>query len=162
MAGGGSSPHTRGPPRQKSIYRNNLRIIPAYAGSTPGGCTCLPETRDHPRIRGVHRGALFSLFLIAGSSPHTRGPLRAIEVATGGHRIIPAYAGSTLAPSRFHSPSQDHPRIRGVHSSIMDCKKCPAGSSPHTRGPLRWQKPFLLPSRIIPAYAGSTRRHGDG
>ena len=133
-------------------------IIPAYAGSTtpstsapPSASGSSPHTRgalgehferadkveDHPRIRGEHL-ALAALFPQAG-------------------RIIPAYAGSTPAafasataasgssPHTRGAPTdwtpapedtEDHPRIRGEHSSMDACASFAVG--------------------IIPAYAGST------
>ena len=154
----GSSPHTRGAragmgcsrlatgdhPRIRGehasagmVELNNIGIIPAYAGSTHSGtswyetwkgssphtrgarCKILRQERwlrDHPRIRGEHR--------VSYSPDYSE------------RRIIPAYAGSTLAglsctmPSEGSSPhtrgaqyadnnvtgyQEDHPRIRGEH-----------------------------------------------
>ena len=92
----GSSPHTRGAPYKLMKLDFSRGIIPAYAGSTrrSGISSCSP--RDHPRIRGEHteRGRHLRGFL--GSSPHTRGAPHSIPTERGRHRIIPAYAGSTL------------------------------------------------------------------
>ena len=52
-----------------------VRIIPAYAGSTPAHRRVRLPGRDHPRIRGEH------------IADHV--------VPLIGKRIIPAYAGST-------------------------------------------------------------------
>ena len=71
-----------------------------------------------------------------GSSPHTRGARSASPPAGSAPRIIPAYAGSTVAEIPGKIVKADHPRIRGEHR--------PWGR----RRPGRW--------RIIPAYAGST------
>ena len=136
----GSSPHTRGALRAEPSRRPDVRIIPAYAGSTQRRIPLPRGLRDHPRIRGEHghdethfRGDL-------GSSPHTRGahllqPLRACD-----HGIIPAYAGSTGPPTPVNSASRDHPRIRGEHVVL--------------------QSGALVELGIIPAYAGSTRSVG--
>ena len=52
--------------------------------------------------------------------------------------IIPAYAGSTEGAEAVRAGEPDHPRIRGEHSG---------------------QSMTLRPEyRIIPAYAGSTRK----
>ena len=73
------------------------RIIPAYAGSTPGPrCSGAPAP-DHPRIRGEHIVTLADVMSIL--------------------RIIPAYAGSTRARRRRCVAARDHPRIRGEHST---------------------------------------------
>ena len=50
----GSSPHTRGAPLRRRPARHRRRIIPAYAGSTPGRRGRRPSGWDHPRIRGEH------------------------------------------------------------------------------------------------------------
>ena len=52
--GRGSSPHTRGAPLLRQAADQELRIIPAYAGSTGPGVFDPPRGRDHPRIRGEH------------------------------------------------------------------------------------------------------------
>ena len=72
----GSSPHTRGalPRDQAGLFE--ARIIPAYAGSTPGGFP--------------------ALWISDGSSPHTRGAREPAPHRDARVRIIPAYAGSTL------------------------------------------------------------------
>ena len=91
----GSSPHTRGA-RFPFFARGAFpRIIPAYAGSTPGRRWCGPPQTDHPRIRGEHSSAPGCGTDPWGSSPHTRGAqvARVLAVVYGG--IIPAYAGST-------------------------------------------------------------------
>ena len=72
----------------------------------------------------------------AGSSPHTRGAHLVGRSPSQNHRIIPAYAGSTIR----------HP-LRGL---------CRSGSSPHTRGARRRRPDPDEHWRIIPAYAGST------
>ena len=50
----GSSPHTRGALRAEPSWRPDVRIIPAYAGSTGGKLTISCLRQDHPRIRGEH------------------------------------------------------------------------------------------------------------
>ncbi len=50
----GSSPHTRGARKHPIFHHAAVRLIPAYAGSTPWWlepCGSLPA---HPRIRGEH------------------------------------------------------------------------------------------------------------
>ena len=49
-------------------------------------------------------------------------------------RIIPAYAGCTLAGVAGDCAWSDHPRLRGVHDFPGPCAPPPAGSSPLTRG----------------------------
>ena len=73
-----------------------------------------------------------------------------------GGGIIPAYAGSTDAGVEVLGGAQDHPRIRGEHSTIRVSGGSPRGSSPHTRGARHHLHGVGDRSRIIPAYAGST------
>ena len=133
-----------------------MRIIPAYAGSTIHQPFIFRPVEDHPRIRGVHKDIIYPAIQPIGSSPHTRGPLRILHRCIIVHRIIPAYAGSTTDVIASGSRSEDHPRIRGVHSMRVFSSYILVGSSPHTRGPLLQRLCFRPLTRIIPAYAGST------
>ena len=131
-------------------------IIPAYAGSTPGTTSANSNPADHPRIRGEHCCRLLAAPTACGSSPHTRGARPCGTLSPLPHRIIPAYAGSTVMQAPSGGRGQDHPRIRGEHKDPGARIAFFEGSSPHTRGaPLRLQQDQVL-SRIIPAYAGST------
>ena len=134
--GRGSSPHTRGAPLGDRDCRREDGIIPAYAGSTKIAQKGKGMAADHPRIRGEHTLHPQWVTDLAGSSPHTRGaPGMAVADATA-WRIIPAYAGSTVAWDVEAYWYTDHPRIRGEH---------PSGGRERTEC-----------IRIIPAYAGST------
>ena len=154
----GSSPHTRGAHFALLFEVDGDGIIPAYAGSTQTGYAVALPRRDHPRIRGEHVSSTHVPPQWAGSSPHTRGAPILILRRRGFDRIIPAYAGSTLAEVVGGHSDGDHPRIRGEHrfpcASVSDV----SGSSPHTRGAPRRHVTHLLSQGIIPAYAGSTRR----
>ena len=91
----GSSPHTRGAPTGSASPGAPPRIIPAYAGSTPGTPRRPFRRWDHPRIRGEHKCGSRLKTTNPGSSPHTRGArLWLVEIQLAA-RIIPAYAGST-------------------------------------------------------------------
>ena len=173
----GSSPHTRGAPRQSFRGVERPGIIPAYAGSTPPSCPWSCFGSDHPRIRGEHlsRGCLRVLLggiipAYAGSTdglpiaewrradhPRIRGEHLSrgcLRVLLGG--IIPAYAGSTDGLPIAEWRRADHPRIRGEHVRGPSRQDRESGSSPHTRGARHHARlPTRLPG-IIPAYAGST------
>ena len=96
-----------------------------------------------------------------GSSPHTRGALVGREFGEDVVRIIPAYAGSTMAGVLITGVLPDHPRIRGEHKSVNISVNTFEGSSPHTRGALEDASVGGLRDRIIPAYAGSTPASPD-
>ena len=152
----GSSPHTRGPQHKKRPVHRALRIIPAYAGSTSGRVRRAYLSWDHPRIRGVHASVSRIVNSIPGSSPHTRGPPSMNSCKVSHNGIIPAYAGSTHPLTLKPSAEWDHPRIRGVHTTMTKAEIGCIGSSPHTRGPLYGVCQVGIKTRIIPAYAGST------
>ena len=174
----GSSPHTRGARHPGEVCPKRPGIIPAYAGSTSRRPRRTDGRGDHPRIRGEHvdpLGAFVDLQdhsrirgehsgyrrLVSspmGSSPHTRGAPDCGQARQFGDGIIPAYAGSTKRAALKSGDLKDHPRIRGEHD-VLDCRPpATSGSSPHTRGAPPRKHSTIATSRIIPAYAGSTRR----
>ena len=132
----GSSPHTRGALCRDARLRNRRRIIPAYAGSTISLRTSRAWRWDHPRIRGEHSPASGTTDHRAASSPHTRGAPIPVPMDRRAH--------------------PDHPRIRGEHDGRGRQADAQTGSSPHTRGAPAGAGLRPAPSRIIPAYAGST------
>ena len=153
----GSSPHTRGAHVGERVEDRPGRIIPAYAGSTPGAPSTSQAPGDHPRIRGEHRLRQARPPGAEGSSPHTRGAQALDRRGLLFVRIIPAYAGSTPSTSGQIGGDADHPRIRGEHPIAAKPDNLVMGSSPHTRGAHRLSLHELALERIIPAYAGSTR-----
>ena len=157
----GSSPLARGLHPARDLVGGQPGIIPARAGFTwaPGWKTGYP--RDHPRSRGVYSSPPAHAHYPWGSSPLARG-LPAPVTRIRRHRgIIPARAGFTYRISRGAARRQDHPRSRGVYTTIIYASQWGAGSSPLARG---------LPvdggqggggARIIPARAGFTCRPHD-
>ena len=129
-------------------------IIPAYAGST----CCYPSSPkspgDHPRIRGEHPSPTASPWPTPGSSPHTRGAPAGLPTTSNRIRIIPAYAGSTVAACLSPGISRDHPRIRGEHTRIRAVNRGLDGSSPHTRGALSMTLSVILVSLDHPRIRG--------
>ena len=113
---------------------------------------------DHPRIRGEHVRRPLRQGERLGSSPHTRGAPTSCRSWHSPLRIIPAYAGSTLAWSTIRATPPDHPRIRGEHGASEDAQHGGKGSSPHTRGAPNGAESIAEKVGIIPAYAGSTSR----
>ena len=117
----------------------------------------LTAQKDHPRIRGEHRGGASGTDDIPGSSPHTRGAHSGWPEGSRTPGIIPAYAGSTERGHGDVNRAWDHPRIRGEHGIPKIRATLIVGSSPHTRGAQPSRSRLWTWSRIIPAYAGSTR-----
>ena len=73
-------------------------------------------------------------------------------------RIIPAYAGPTCPTAVSDVFLWDHPRIRGAYGSNALQRRLGEGSSPHTRGLLTVKVEIDESMRIIPAYAGPTKK----
>ena len=152
----GSSPLTRRAPAGLRWGEAAARLIPAYAGSTGVIWVLAGLGWAHPRLRGEHARWLVSDAAGLGSSPLTRGARCARSFLVHQQRLIPAYAGSTVAARRVTCESAAHPRLRGEHIIVGSTNADEGGSSPLTRGAhpdtdnhYRWQRP-------IPAYAGST------
>ena len=109
----GSSPHTRGTLRRRSLAGKGARFIPAYAGNAEIDRIFWQGDAVHPRIRG-ERGAFLSVVIRGpGSSPHTRGTPAVPASGGNEHRFIPAYAGNARPLPCSHSQLPVHPRIRG-------------------------------------------------
>ena len=111
-----------------------MRIIPARAGFTIeiGGVTGGPA--DHPRSRGVYIAQARAQIGIGGSSPLARGLLSRVVISMSGGRIIPARAGFTYFLHHWEVISWDHPRSRGVYSTVATRQSKIMGSSPLARG----------------------------
>ena len=155
----GSSPLARGAPNRTGGERDDQRIIPARAGSTARRLGRFASQRDHPRSRGEHTSTSTNDGRVTGSSPLARGARAVGACQVFPRRIIPARAGSTKGILQRHDGPPDHPRSRGEHpTAIAVMGRCP-GSSPLARGAP--QCPCSPPQGvgIIPARAGSTRRH---
>ena len=131
---GGSSPLARGLPRPRRSTIRTCRIIPARAGFTRRRKPLIPPPWDHPRSRGVYFGLDPDSPVTGGSSPLARGlPEAARDLPLGG-RIIPARAGFTVMPRSITAALKDHPRSRGVYSTLFDANWAVMGSSPLARG----------------------------
>ena len=156
LADRGSSPHSRGAPLCGSQVHSEVRIIPAFAGSTASVRSRTTSTPDHPRIRGEHTKRYLTQHDLPGSSPHSRGAHSGSCSHGSVLRIIPAFAGSTIIDVPEGAWLSDHPRIRGEHGITLSGRVEGMGSSPHSRGALTLPRAQLPPARIIPAFAGST------
>ena len=153
---GGSSPLARGLPITPVQYEVGARIIPARAGFTRRVRRWRMPGPDHPRSRGVYNHITPPNPRFMGSSPLARGLLgrRLLFRHEGG--IIPARAGFTRSRPWPSAPPRDHPRSRGVYTSLLSPMAAFAGSSPLARGlPVRGAQ-HNHADRIIPARAGFT------
>ena len=157
QASAGSSPRMRGAPIIPSAPNMLLRIIPAYAGSTPATCTACRASKDHPRVCGEHWSSPDEVRETGGSSPRMRGARSERAQCLVCDGIIPAYAGSTRRAIAPWPAWQDHPRVCGEHKLMSNGVAPVEGSSPRMRGAPAQNIHQAVFHGIIPAYAGSTR-----
>ena len=132
------------------------RIIPARAGFTVEWRFQRREEQDHPRSRGVYCGALGAACASRGSSPLARGLHVKQAWCTAQLGIIPARAGFTRRGLILRVGGEDHPRSRGVYSTLSYEYHEKVGSSPLARGLLVVLLLCGSACRIIPARAGFT------
>ena len=74
--------------------------------------------RDHPRLRGEHLSNNDFALDAQGSPPPARGAQFRLQNKRNRKRITPACAGSTAVNKSFLAIAQDHPRLRGEHTSV--------------------------------------------
>ena len=94
-----------------------------------------------------------------GSSPLARGLPLTQAFNMPASRIIPARAGFTSAGRPGRRRTADHPRSRGVYTSVRPWPAGTSGSSPLARGLPPHRRGVHRPAGIIPARAGFTRPH---
>ncbi len=157
----GSSPHTRGTPRQDPECAALPRLIPAHAGNTSPQRPAPQRGAAHPRTRGEHPTIGQGGDSAPGSSPHTRGTRGSDDVLSRRGRLIPAHAGNTDGHARGQAHAPAHPRTRGEHVHVRAHGSPPSGSSPHTRGTRVAGAEGASRDRLIPAHAGNTRPPGS-
>ena len=152
----GSSPLTRGKPREAGTEKVRQGLIPAHAGKTLISPLISRPAGAHPRSRGENIRGPRPRNQNRGSSPLTRGKHIVGLVGAGYLGLIPAHAGKT---GRFLTGSKAltaHPRSRGENDSAAKACGDLRGSSPLTRG----KHAALVGARhnrgLIPAHAGKT------
>ena len=153
----GTSPLTRGKPRELTDRIKVGGNIPAHAGKTAhrGGCPIPLE--EHPRSRGENKRARMSTVMALGTSPLTRGKPWPLGIAVLVPGNIPAHAGKTSLHCEESSQSPEHPRSRGENTRPVPTRPDPSGTSPLTRGKRPRRVGQGARRRNIPAHAGKTR-----
>ena len=157
----GSSPHTRGTPRQPAARGRETRFIPAYAGNATRSSLSPLNISVHPRIRGERPSTSSLGSRNAGSSPHARGTLGENKGDPVEIRFIPACAGNAREQCRRGRLRSVHPRMRGERALTIGGAVLAAGSSPHARGTRLRRDRAALVARFIPACAGNARLTGS-
>ena len=156
VASSGSSPLTRGKPRDMAALVVAGGLIPAHAGKTTRWRECLTGCRAHPRSRGENVPSMHCRHRAGGSSPLTRGKPSCVFGCGRPTRLIPAHAGKTRRFLSRLATLPAHPRSRGENK--MQARDLPleAGSSPLTRGKRFLDAERSRDARLIPAHAGKT------
>ena len=158
MDSSGSSPRMRGKLRTGHEGKTLPRLIPAYAGKTATLSTWCASTRAHPRVCGENDKDPYSDETLSGSSPRMRGKRFTISRGIWSPGLIPAYAGKTRKLQGNKAGRKAHPRVCGENPVDTFSGSPSTGSSPRMRGKLKRSIFALTISRLIPAYAGKTRR----
>ena len=158
VTGQGSSPRMRGTPHLGRNPARRSRLIPTYAGNTLFYIFPPYSEEAHPHVCGEHSSATITSPLIFGSSPRMRGTRRGRCGRGVLLRLIPTYAGNTRPGKPCPSPKTAHPHVCGEHERSDRSPNQYGGSSPRMRG----TRPYILYTRLkfrlIPTYAGNTRR----
>ena len=135
----GSSPLTRGKLDTLAGFFTDMRLIPAHAGKTAHAVRAHTQEQAHPRSRGENTSCIRVWGCIHGSSPLTRGKHGRRTERDGDWRLIPAHAGKTCCRVLSVSQGVAHPRSRGENLGIHAYDAQGKGSSPLTRGKLRYR-----------------------
>ena len=147
----------RGKRRHSRHALSRFGLIPAYAGKTLATTTVPHGDGAHPRVCGENAILLVSMLVASGSSPRMRGKPFLTKALEDRQRLIPAYAGKTLARLALHLSRRAHPRVCGENLLTCSLRQKTSGSSPRMRGKPAIEKALNTGPRLIPAYAGKTR-----
>ena len=156
MSSVGSSPRGRGKRSQTSGVAERNGLIPAWAGKTGSSIPRLTAAGAHPRVGGENRTRARDLLGAGGSSPRGRGKLGQVRGRQAHQRLIPAWAGKTLAACRNLVLAWAHPRVGGENVAYNKSETFRNGSSPRGRGKRYTDITGIQRAGLIPAWAGKT------
>ena len=114
--------------------RKPTGLIPAGARTMCASPGCRTSGWAHPRGCGEHSHGLSFVHGIGASSPRVRGAQSDDYPCPEPAGLIPAGAGSTVAPDPRKYSGRAHPRGCGEHSLLSRLPRCARGSSPRVRG----------------------------
>ena len=157
----GSSPRGRGTHVLDAIGGLWWRLIPAWAGNTAPRSLRQAVAAAHPRVGGEHPDKIKGKLSISGSSPRGRGTRTSSSRRRSPRRLIPAWAGNTIASGSGSISISAHPRVGGEHCASIIAAGGRCGSSPRGRGTLLVPGRCRARRRLIPAWAGNTRTRRD-
>ena len=152
----GSSPRGRGKRPSLSSRPRARRLIPAWAGKTTRTKRRARPRRAHPRVGGENSVWKMAATALTGSSPRGRGKRGGDGGECRDSRLIPAWAGKTVASSVVTICAAAHPRVGGENCPRTSRGRTRRGSSPRGRGKRLLGLPPPGLGGLIPAWAGKT------
>ena len=152
----GSPPRGRGKARCAQPRDARNRITPAWAGKRHQTFGMLVHPWDHPRVGGEKKNRRRCAVDGIGSPPRGRGKASAPCQFVHTLRITPAWAGKSPPTCDILFSDQDHPRVGGEKSLLMNCGISTAGSPPRGRGKVSHNRGTKQRHRITPAWAGKS------
>ena len=152
----GSSPRGRGKPECVAEALYTIGLIPAWAGKTQDGPSRRMAPWAHPRVGGENSPKCRMWVTSGGSSPRGRGKRVERDDCLALQRLIPAWAGKTLALARPLKLEEAHPRVGGENVNKLTVAGGAKGSSPRGRGKQLTGCGGDGLGGLIPAWAGKT------
>ena len=152
----GSSPRGRGKLGDLPALRDELGLIPAWAGKTIKLSDSASSSAAHPRVGGENQSPNGTPQSASGSSPRGRGKRRRVPASCARQRLIPAWAGKTWPVSADLAPHSAHPRVGGENTDSVMAWFLTLGSSPRGRGKREQAAGPVVGVGLIPAWAGKT------
>ena len=155
----GMPPHGSPPPMRGKVSIDittisSYRITPAHARKSPQCQTMRSKGQDHPRVCGEKLEPVYQVAAVPGSPPPVRGKDFKSFLHMRFLRITPACAGKRQRKHGVHSFDEDHPRVCGEKTKIIDLVRQYIGSPPPVRGKGALTAVAILLMRITPACAG--------
>ncbi len=111
---------------------------------------------EHPHMRGEDWHCQCYRHHTNGTPPHAWGrpnPNRWRQLLC---RNTPTCVGKTPTRRSIHSPSEEHPHMRGEDQTLTDGGNCYVGTPPHAWGRRGWRGPVNRPRRNTPTCVGKT------
>ena len=144
---------------------------PAWAGTTPKGCSRSSRCRDHPRVGGDDLSMDRDRPPRRGPPPRGRGRLTIWAKGQNHNRTTPAWAGTTRPRPGLRHPLPDHPRVGGDDTYDLGRGNDGKGPPPRGRGRhlLTWGFPPGSGATVPVGFGGgglrgrgqSSRRNGE-
>ena len=152
----GLPPRVRGKVDQPHNILVQGGITPACAGKSAERHLVAIACQDHPRVCGEKLSPVFADLQYGGSPPRVRGKVQPYTQLYMCNRITPACAGKRLSSIILIGQNQDHPRVCGEKSLLLQIGVVLPGSPPRVRGKVSSFSSVPATGGITPACAGKS------